>query len=87
MEQGGVEGAAGGPTCLSLNSLIWESEASSSFLLLALPPAGEARGGLAKDLRALTTGEVRRGKGLGEEGRGRPEWGGEGTEIDRKSVV
>lgn len=60
-------------TCLSLNSLICASEASSCFLLLGLPEPGIAfRGGFSKDFRELVTDEVKP-KGFGEVDGGRVE--------------
>lgn len=67
-------------TCLSLNSLICASEASSCFLLLGLPEPGIAfRGGFSRDFWELVTDEVKP-KGFGEVDGGRVERGGEGTE-------
>lgn len=71
---------SGWPTCLSLNSLICASEASSSFLLLDLAaPRTGCRGGFSEDFWELVTDEVKP-KGFGEVDRGRDERGGEGTE-------
>lgn len=65
--------------CLSLNSLICASEASSCFLLLVLPEPGTlCRGGFS-DFLELVTDEVTP-KGFGEVDGGRDERGGEGTE-------
>lgn len=67
-------------TCLSRNSLICASEASSSFLLLDLAAPGRACwGGFSDDFWELVTDEVKP-KGFGEVDSGRVEWGGEGTE-------
>lgn len=81
-------------TCLSLNSLICASDASSCFLLLGFPEAEAAlRGGFSTDFWGeVDGGRVGPGgegtdRGLGEEQRERGRCWGEGEEVEEEVEV
>lgn len=72
--------SSGRPTCLSLNSLICASEASSCFFLLDLAALGTVcLGGFSDNFCGLVIDEVKP-KGFGEVDARRVERGGEGIE-------